>query len=207
MARNTVGRWSAAIALAVLTTACGRQGERQASAPVEVDGRQVDLKQLQKESERAEKAAREGTRPLAPASLASLLPASVGGHARAGLKTETGPEPGMVRASARYVKGTAVFVLEVTDLGAIGVVDASPDAVGAQTTSRTATGYETITTAGGRMVTEQWDNSSKSGRYAVVAADRFSISAEGEAAGVEVLKAAVETVNAARLRALAPPTG
>ena len=207
MAGNTIGRRGAVLALAVLMAACGRQGERQAPGPVEVDGRQVDLKQLQKDSEQAEKTAREGTRPLAPAGLASLLPTSVGGHARGVVKTETGPEPGMAKARARYVKGTSVFVLEVTDLGAIGVVDASPDAVGAQTTSRTATGYETITTAGGRMVSEQWDGQSRSGRYAVVAADRFSISAEGEAAGVEVLKAAVETVNAARLKALAPPAG
>ncbi len=53
------------------------------------------------------------------------------------------------------------------------------------------------------MVTEAWDADSRSGRYSIVAADRFAVSAEGSADTVDVLKAAAETVNAARLRALA----
>ena len=100
------------------------------------------------------------------------------------------------------MKGAAAFTLQVVDLGAIGSVGASDDARGDRITRRKATGYESVTTAGGRTVTEQWDDAAKSGRYAVVAADRYSITAEGAAGSVAVLKAAVETVNAARLRAL-----
>jgi hypothetical protein len=196
--------WRRGVAIAVMVVAagCGRQGERAASGPVEVDGKSVSLRQLEKESERAEKAAVKGVRPLTPASLKDLLPASVGGFARGPVASETGPEPGMAKARAKYVKGVSAFVLEVTDLGAIGSVGASDEAQGAESTRRTATGYETITTAGGRMTTETWDSASKSGRYGIVAADRFAISAEGSAETVDVLKAAVQTVNAARLRAL-----
>nr|WP_295107245.1 hypothetical protein [uncultured Caulobacter sp.] len=203
MAGSRAWRWGVAIAIVATLAACGREGERKSSGPVEVNGKSVDLRQLERESERAEKAAQKGTRALNPAGLKDLLPASVGGFARGSAATETGPEPNQTKASARYVKGTSAFLLEVTDLGAIGSIGASDDAQGAASTQRTASGYETITTAGGRMVTEAWDTASKSGRYSIVAADRFAISAEGSADTVDVLKAAVETVNAARLRALA----
>lgn len=201
--------WSKALCAAILATAaltaCGRAQPKDpdASARVEVNGGEVTVGQLQKESARAETAAAKGTRPLAPASLPALLPATVGGFARADVKSKAGTEAGMTTVSARYVKGDAAFTLEVVDLGAIGSVGASDDARGSQTTRRSANGYESVTTAAGRTVTEQWDDAAKSGRYAVVAADRYSIAAEGAAGSAAVLKAAVETVNAARLRALA----
>lgn len=199
-------RCAAILATAALA-ACGRAQPKDpdASARVEVDGGEVTVGQLQKDSARAETAAVKGTRPLAPASLPALLPATVGGFARTDVRSQAGTEPGMTKVSARYAKDGAVFTLEVVDLGAIGSVGASDSAVGAHSTRRTATGYETVTTAGGRTVTEQWDAAAKSGRYAVVAADRYSIAADGAADSASVLKAAVETVNAARLRALAVP--
>jgi hypothetical protein len=203
MAGSWAWRWGVVLAVAAVLVGCGRQGEQRSSGPIEVNGKPVDLRQLEKDSERAEKAAQKGTRALAPASLTDLLPASVGGYARGDVSSGLGPEPAMAKARARYVKGTSAFVLEVTDLGAIGGVGADADAQGASSVRRTATGYEKITTAAGRMVTEEWDTASTSGRYSIVAADRFAISAEGSADTVDVLKAAVETVNAARLRALA----
>lgn len=203
MAGSRAWRCGVAITVVMVVAGCGKPGERRAAGPVEVNGKTVDLRQLEKESERAEKAALKGTRALAPAGLKDLLPASVGGFARGPVTSGAGPEPGMAKASARYGKGTSAFVLEVTDFGAIGSIGASDDAQGSSSTRRTATGYETVTTAGGRLVTEAWDTDSKSGRYSIVAADRFAVSAEGSADTVDVLRAAVETVNAARLRALA----
>jgi len=198
--------WSATILAATALAACGRPhaSDPDASARVEVDGGEVTVGQLQKESARAEVAALKGVRPLAPASLPALLPDTVGGFVRTDVKLQPGGEPGMTTVSARYVKGASAFRLEVVDLGAIGSVGASDDARGATTTRRTSAGYESVTTAGGRTVTEQWNPAARSGRYAVVATDRYSIAAEGQADAVAVLKAAVETVNAARLRALAP---
>lgn len=195
--------WSAVAVAALVLAACGPQGEKASTAPVEVNGQQTNLRELEKDAARAEKAAVKGTRALAPAGLPALLPASVDHHQRVDVRSETGSEPGMTTAIGRYAKGGQIFELRVTDLGAIGSVGAEPSAVGAVSERKTATGYEKITTAGGRMVTEQWDNASKSGRYAIVVAERFAISAEGSADSVDVLKVAVETVNAARLRALA----
>jgi hypothetical protein len=200
--RKTI--WCAAMLAAAALAACGRAQPKDpdASTKVEVDGGEVTVGQLQKDSARADAAAAKGTRPLLAASLPALLPATVGGFARADLTSQAGAEAGMTTVRARYVKGPAAFTLQVVDLGAIGSVGASDDARGAQTTRRTAAGYESVTTAGGRTVTEQWNDRTKSGRYAVVAADRYSIAAEGQADSAAVLKAAVETVNAARLRAL-----
>ena len=199
------GGWCAAVLATAALAACGRAQPKDpdASARVEVNGGEVAVGQLQKDSARAETAAAKGTRSLAAASLPALLPATVGGFARTDVRSQAGAEPGMTRVSARYVKDGAAFVLEVVDMGAIGSVGASDDAVGAHSTRRTATGYETVTTAAGRTVTEQWDETARTGRYAVVAADRYSIAAEGAADSAAVLKAAVETVNATRLRALA----
>lgn len=197
--------WCAAILATASLAACGRTSPKDpdASARVEVNGGEVTIGQLQKDSARAEMGAVKGTRPLAPASLPTLLPATVGGFARGDVRILTGTEPGMTKVMARYVKGAASFTLEIVDLGAIGSVGAGEDAIGAHSTRRTATGYEAVTTAAGRTVTEQWDETARTGRYAVVAADRYSIAAEGDASSAAVLKAAVETVNAARLRALA----
>lgn len=202
--RKTI--WGAILLTAAALAACGRPHPKDpdALARVEVNGGEVTVGQLQKESASAEAAASKGTRPLAPAGLPALLPETVGGFTRADVRSQPGAEPGMTRVTARYAKGAAAFTLEVIDLGAIGSIGASEDARGAKTTRRIGTGYESVTTAGGRTVTEQWMPAVRSGRYAVVAADRYSIAAEGQADSVAVLKAAVETVNAARLRALSP---
>jgi hypothetical protein len=195
--------WGAAALAVVLVAGCGRQGQQASTAPVEVDGRQTSVRQLEKDSAKAEKVAQKGLHALTPAGMPSLLPASVGGYARTNVGTGLGPEPGMATASARYAKGGAAFQLRLVDFGAIGSIGAEPSAIGATSERKTATGYERVSTAGGRTITEQWDNQAKFGRYSIVAADRFSVSAEGAAESVDVLKAAVEAVNAARLRALA----
>lgn len=194
--------WSAVAVAALVLAACGPQGEKASTAPVEVDGQQTNLRELEKDSARAEKAAAKGTRALAAAGLPALLPASVGHHQRVDVRGETGPEPGMTTAIGRYAKGGQIFELRVTDLGAIGSIGAEPSAVGAISARKTATGYEKVSTAGGRTITEQWNPSAKTGRYSIVAAERFSIVADGAADDVDVLKVAVETVNGARLRAL-----
>jgi hypothetical protein len=40
------------------------------------------------------------------------------------------------------------------------------------------TGYEKVGKVGGRMVTEEWDRSAKSGRYSVLVGDRFTVEAQ-----------------------------
>ena len=53
------------------------------------------------------------------------------------------------------------------------------------------------------MVTEKWSKSGSSGAYGVIFADRFMIEAEGQAASIDELKAAVATVDQDDLEDLA----
>ncbi len=189
--------------LLVTSLAACQKRDAEAHKSLEVNGRSTDLAELRKDAAQAEKGALKGTRPIAPATLPSLLPASVAGYARGPVEAEPGSEPGMNQAQARYAKGPSSFSLQVTDLGAIGAVGAPASDVGATSTRKTPTGYETISTAGGRTTTEAWDVASKSGRYSIFSAGRYTIAAEGAADDVTVLKAAVEAANAERMKALA----
>ena len=75
--------------------------------------------------------------------------------------------------------------------------------MGARQSKETADGYEKVSTVNGRLVSEEWNRESKSGKYSLVVADRFAVSAEGSAGSVEDLKQAVQAVDAGRLEALA----
>jgi len=76
-------------------------------------------------------------------------------------------------------------------------------AMGVQSSKQTATGYEKVGKVDGRLTTEDWDNSGKSGKYGVLVANRFMVEAEGAAPSIDVLKAAVAAVGPDRLEALA----
>jgi hypothetical protein len=56
---------------------------------------------------------------------------------------------------------------------------------------------------GDQMVTEKWSKSGSNGTYGVVVADRFMIEAEGQAASIDELKAAVATVDQGDLEGMA----
>ena len=67
---------------------------------------------------------------------------------------------------------------------------------------QTQDGYEKTYKSGDRMIHEQWDNGSKSGEYTVLVGNRFSVEASGNAAGIDALKGAVESVDLGALEAL-----
>ena len=76
-------------------------------------------------------------------------------------------------------------------------------AVNASSSKQTATGYEKSEMQGGNMVSERWDNQSRSGSYSVMVASRFAVEAEGSAPSIDVLKGAVGAVNLGQVQALA----
>jgi hypothetical protein len=73
-----------------------------------------------------------------------------------------------------------------------------------QSDEQTATGYKKVSTQGGMLTTEKYDNPSKSGEYSVIVASRFAIEADGSGVGMDALKAAVAAVGPDRVAALAP---
>ncbi len=53
------------------------------------------------------------------------------------------------------------------------------------------------------MTTEEWDNQSKHGKYAVVVGNRFTVEADGSADNIDTLKGAVGAVDFGKLESLA----
>lgn len=176
-----------------------------ASGTVEINGQKMDLGQMQAAANRAEQLSKQPQKAVSTEALKALMPGDVAGYARANLETSsTGSgEVQIGVAKADYQKGEASFQLSVTDLGPMGAMAALASGMNANQTRETEEGYEKVATVDGRLVSEEWNRQSKFGKYAVVVADRFSVEAEGSAAGVADLRRAVQAVDAGRLEALA----
>lgn len=200
-----IGAVTGAVAGAAMFGAVANHAARTGSmsGTMEVNGTKVDLGAL----EAANKAAAEGKAvPTVPAdTLKGLLPADVGGYQRTSLESNSGGAAGvsMSAASANYAKDGGNFDLQITDMGGIAGIAALTSAIDAQSSRETATGYEKMSKINGRLTTEEWDREAKSGKYAVVVGNRFTIEARGNAEGVDTLKQAVAAVDFGRLESLA----
>ena len=147
----------------------------------------------------------EGAKAVDPAALQNLLPATIAGWTRTSVENQGGGAAGLngSNAKAEFQAGDQRFSLSVTDMGVIGNLATLGGAVNASSSKQTATGYEKTEMQGGNLVSEEWDNETRSGSYSVVTASRFSIEASGSAPSIDVLKNAVDSVNLGQLQALA----
>ena len=147
----------------------------------------------------------EGVKAVDPAALQNLLPASMAGWNRTSIESQGGGAAGINGSNARaqFQAGDQSFSLSVTDMGALGSIATLGGAVNATSNRQTATGYEKTEMQGGNMVSEKWDNQSKSGSYSVMVASRFAVEANGSAPSIDVLKNAVASVNVGSLQGLA----
>jgi hypothetical protein len=169
-------------------------GGSDASGTVTVPGLgSIDVDRVEQAAQRAESMANGDIRPLTPAQLTPLLPASVGSYAKVATSSSS---MGMgSQAQATYEAGDRRFDLRVIDMAAMGGLAGMASAMGVEHSQEDADGYERVFQDGGRMVTEKWSKSGSSGTYGVVVADRFLIEAEGHAASIDELKAAVATID------------
>jgi hypothetical protein len=137
--------------------------------------------------------------------LQGMLPASIAGFARGDVETQSGGVAGIngSTANARYTQGEQSFRLSVADIGALGAVATLGGAMNVQSSKTTATGYEKTEMVNGAMVNERWNNQNHSGEYSTMAASRFTVSAEGSAPSIDVLKQAVAAIDAGKLADLA----
>jgi hypothetical protein len=136
--------------------------------------------------------------------LKALLPA-VAGYNRSEIMSETNSVGGFQgsKAEARYEKGDSHITVENIDMGAAGALAGLASAVQVDHSKETATGYEKVSTAGGRIITEEYDREDKRGKYGAVVGSRFSVEARGEQVAINDLKAVVNAVNLGQLEALA----
>jgi len=137
--------------------------------------------------------------------LQGMLPASIAGFTRGDVETQSGGVAGIngSTANARYTQGEQSFRLSVADIGAAGAIASLGGALNVQSSKTTATGYEKTEMVNGAMVNERWNNQDHSGEYSTMAASRFTVSAEGSAPSIDVLKQAVAAIDAGKLASLA----
>ncbi|MEO8670660.1 MAG: Yip1 family protein [Tahibacter sp.] len=142
---------------------------------------------------------------LSPDALKPFIPETLAGLPRTSFSAEKNGAMGMQVSTARatYSDGQQRSVeLEITDTGSIkGLVGMAAWAQIEQE-RQTETGYEKTYKSGGRLIHEQWDNSSKRGEYSMVLGDRFAVKVQGTTDSIETLKGLLGTINLGALEAL-----
>jgi len=179
----------------------------------------VDLARAEAASKAADAAiasalAEQGARPRgAPAAvtpvsadqLKDLLPGTIAGFVRGEITSESSGAAGIQTASARagYSLGDSRMTLTVTDMGGAGAFAQLGSAFNVNHSEQTGGTYEKIGNVEGRLTTEKYDSTARSGEYSVVVAERFMVEASGEKVDMTALKAAVASVGFGHLEQLA----
>jgi hypothetical protein len=136
-----------------------------------------------------------------PAKLQALLPASIGSYQRTALEANALGGMGS-EAEGTYTSGSNSFRLKITDMAAIGALAGIGSAMGVQHSQQDANGYEKTGTVDGAIQNESWRNDSHSGKFGKVVAGRFMVEADGSAASIDELKAAVAQIDPGALSGL-----
>jgi hypothetical protein len=146
-----------------------------------------------------------GMKAVDPNALQAMLPGAIAGYSRTSLESSGGGAAGINGSTAKgeYQAGDKNISMSITDMGAMGSIATLGGALNVQSNKQTATGYEKTQMVDGRMVNEEWDTQSKSGKYGVMVGSRFMVEANGSAPDIDTLKGAVAAINLAQLEALA----
>ena len=164
-------------------------------------GGAIDLGQASQAALQAQDIASGKKTPADPGALQALLPASIGGYQRTATESSAMGAVGSM-ADGTYTAGGNSFHLKVSDMAAMGALAGLGTAFGVQENKQDADGYEKTGTVDGHLQSEEWHNASKSGKFSVVVASRYSIEADGSAASIDDLKAAVAAIDQGRLATL-----
>ncbi|MEO5587171.1 MAG: Yip1 family protein [Novosphingobium sp.] len=160
----------------------------------------INLDKAQQAASEMEAAAKKPA--VEPAKLQALLPTAIAGYARTAVEATSMGGMGS-EANGTYSAGDKSFQLKITDMAAVGALAGLGSAIGVSQSREDADGYERTGTVNGRMQTERWNKTSGSGKFSVVVGNRFMIEADGSAANIDELKAAVASVNEGSLIGLA----
>lgn len=166
----------------------------------------IDLGKLEDQANRAEAAMKQiqsgdGGASADPEALKAYLPGAVAGFTRTKISAGTSEMAGMEGAGAEgaYEKGAATIELTVADIGAAGAIAGLAGSFNLRSSEEEGDSYKKIGKVDGRMAQESYDRSAKKGEYSVLVADKFIVSAKGDGASVDELKAAVKAVDFAAL--------
>ncbi|HNR91538.1 MAG TPA: Yip1 family protein [Dokdonella sp.] len=144
---------------------------------------------------------------LAPEALKQFLPERLGDFKRESMSVERSGAMGVQVSTgrARYVDANDTRLdLEITDMGGAKGIMALAGFAGVEQDRQTEYGYEKTYKQGGRLVHEQWDNSSRSGEFGIILGDRFSVKLSGHGEGLDanILKTTLGKLDLAGIEAL-----
>jgi hypothetical protein len=162
----------------------------------------IDSGKIEQANQNLTAAANGQAKPVDSAKLQALLPGSIGGYQRTALASNAVGQFG-ADVEGTYTAGDKSFSLKIVDSAGLGALAGLGAAMGVQSSHEDANGYERTGSVNGQMQSEKWDKSSSSGSVTQQVASRFMITAEGSAASVDDLKAAVGSIDQGRLAGLA----
>lgn len=161
----------------------------------------IDADKLEEASRQAEAAANGRQVAAKPAELQALLPAAIGSYQRTATKSAAAGGMGST-AEATYTAGDKSFTLKIVDMAGLGAIAGIGAAIGVEESQEDANGYERVATEGGQMRVEEWNKTDSRGKFGQMVASRFMVEAEGDAASIDELKAAVAKISADDLTGL-----
>lgn len=162
----------------------------------------IDTSKIEQASKQMEQAANGEVKPVDTEKLKALLPASLGAYSRTAVDTGAMGNLGK-GVSATYTSGDKTITLKVLDSSGLGALAGLAGAMGAEQSHEDVNGYERTSTVDGQMQTEKWNNKDGRGEFGRQVGTRFFVSADGEAASIDELKAAVNAIDQGTLAALA----
>jgi len=162
----------------------------------------IDLDKAQEATRRMEDVANGKVAPVDIARIQALLPATIGSYQRSATETMAMGAAGS-SAQGTYTAGDKSFTLKVADMSALGALSGLGAAMGVQQSREDANGYDRTATVNGELQTESWNKASSSGKFGMTVKNRFLIEAEGSAASIDELKAAVAAIDQGELAGLA----
>lgn len=165
-------------------------------------GGSLNADEAEKFARRMEDAASGKIVPVSAAQMQAMLPGSIGTYQRTATESAAMGQMGS-QASATYESGPNRFTLKIVDMSAMGALAGMGAAMGVEQSREDAESYERTQTVDGQVRTEAWNKTDNSGKYGVIVANRFLVEADGSAANIDELKAAVATIDQDDLEDLA----
>lgn len=177
-------------------------GDSTVSGKLDLPGGAVlDPAKIKQATEQMEAGVSGKTPAIAADKLQALLPGSIGSYQRTA--TEANAIGGMgSSAEGTYTAGGNSFQLKIADLNALGALAGIGSAMGVSQSRQDADGYEKTGTVDGHMQSEKWRSGAHSGKFSIMVGNRFLIEADGSAASIDELKAAVAAVDQSALASL-----
>jgi hypothetical protein len=142
---------------------------------------------------------------LAPDRMKAMLPDTLAGMPRKSVSAERNAALGMQVSNGKAEYGGddgSNLSVEITDTGGASGLMMLASWGSVEGEKETDSGYEKTYKQDGRLIHEEWDRSSQTGKYAVVLGERFIAEIHGHAASMDQLKGALASLDLGAIEAL-----